>query len=52
MRFIANFALTFAVAGLLRWLDYSLWLAVAAGVVAGVGVPMAFDRWMQSRRRK
>lgn len=52
MRFIANFALTFAVAGVFRWLDNPLWLSLLLGVAAGVILPLAFEKWLRERNKR
>jgi hypothetical protein len=51
MRFIAPALLTFAVAGLLRWLDFPLWLAVLGGVVAALAVPWLLALAISARQR-
>lgn len=51
MRAVAQFGLTFAVAGSMRYFGQPLWLAVIAGLIVGILVPVLLQQWLQSRRR-
>lgn len=51
MRAAAQFGLTFAVAGALRYFDQPLWLAVTIGLIVGILLPILLQQWLQSRQR-
>ena len=51
LKSLAAMCLTFAVAGGMRYLGYSLWLALLAGIAVGILIPALLQVYIMRRRR-